>query len=359
MNILFYIALLTYYMINHAIFNAPNVTARNYLQTGLTAVPIGLLLAGINAWLLLSVYNRYPKLTMVEINRHLCGKIVGGIISASYVLLTVVIGFFMFRGSMEVIIEFLMPETPVWFLAVLLITVPSCALLHTDSSILYLVAFFTAFAFILMLIIFWLGFKEIDVVMLKGVMVHGWKSPTLQGIAASAFVYGGYTCLAIWNPYFARTSLKVTYIIFVAVGLVVTLCGTVIPLSVWGPWAIQNLNLIWVMTAETFSLDLFVMERGLFLIVPLLLVTGYMGVLLYTYKGYRLLNLMLNKQKPAKIIMGCVLLSYVVLSLFVNELKVIISYREQYMVVWIILQNVIGILWYVLAKRKERGLRAS
>ncbi|NBD23780.1 GerAB/ArcD/ProY family transporter [Paenibacillus glycinis] len=358
MNILFYIAMLTYYMINNALFNAPNVIARNYLHHGLTAIPIGLALAGINAWLLLSVYNRFPKWTMIEINRHLCGKFFGGAISASYAALMIIIGFFMFRGSLEVIIEFLMPDTPVWFLAILLITIPLFGLLHNDSTILYLVAFFTAIAFILMLIIFWLGFKEIDPVMLKGVAVHGWKPPTVQGISASLFVCGGYVGLAIWNPFFARTSLKATLLLFVSVGLVAMSCGTIIPLAVWGPWAIRNLNLIWVMTAETLSLDLFVMERGLFLIVPLLLITGYMGVLLYIYKGYRMLDLLLNKPKATRIIIGCVLAGYVVLALSVNELKVIIRYREQYMVVWAVLQNIVGILWYALAKRKERGVSA-
>ncbi|NHN33729.1 GerAB/ArcD/ProY family transporter [Paenibacillus agricola] len=359
MNAIFYISLLTYFMINHAIFNAPSVISRNYLQFGLSAVPIGLLLAVINISLLLSVYNRFPKFTMIEINRYLCGKYVGGILSILHVALLFVTGFLMFRAILEPIIEFLMPNTPVWFLAILLITVPLLTFLHTDSTILYMTAFFTAIAFILMLIIFWLGFKEIHGVMFQGVLVHAWKPPSLQGITAAAFVYGGYSCLAVWNPYFAPTSLKKSLVVFISVGLVVTLCGLIIPLSVFGPWAIRNLNLVWIMTAETFAIDLFVIERGMFLFIPLLLLCGYMGILLHTYKGYRLLNIMFKKKMISKISLGFVLASYVIFSWFIKEPAVLFNYFEQYLVVWVIEQNVIGILWYVLAKRKERGLLAS
>ncbi|RED65641.1 GerAB/ArcD/ProY family transporter [Cohnella lupini] len=359
MNVLFYVSLLIYYMINHSLLNLPNVIDRNYLQNGLSALPIGLLLAALNAWMLLSVYNRFPKFTMVEINRYLCGKYLGNFLSIMYVALTAFFGFFMFRGLMEVIIEFLMPHTPVWFLAILLISVPSLALLHSDNSVIYMTAFFTLIAAVLMILVFWLGFKEIDPVMLQGVVYHGWKMPSLKGIVASAFVYGGYTGLYVMNPYFARTSIKLTFLLFVTVGLFLSLCGTVIPLAVWGPWALRNLNLIWIMTAETFSLDLFVLERGLFLMIPLLLITGYIGVFLYTYKGYRLLSLLMPRKATAKVIICCVLVSYVILSLLVQEPAVNYRYRELYMVVWFFYQNITGVLLYVLAKRKGRTPSAA
>jgi hypothetical protein len=296
---------------------------------------------------------------MVEINRYLCGKYVGRFLTILHVAMLFVMGFLMFRGILELILEFLMPITPVWFLAILLIAVPLFALLHTDRSILYLMALYTAFAFILLLVIFWLGAKEINRDLLQGVFVHAWKPPSFQGIAAAAFVYGGYSCLAVWNPYFARTSFKKSLVIFISVGLVVTLCGSIIPLSVYGPWAIRNLNLIWVMTAETFSIDLFIMERGVFLFIPLLLLIGYMGIHIYTYKGYRLLTIMYKKKMITKIIIGFVLAGYIIFSLLIKEAVVIFDFTQLFMVVWIIVQNVTGILWYVLAIRKERGRLAT
>jgi hypothetical protein len=352
-------ALLIFYLIYNSILNAPSVISKEYLQSGLLAIPIGLLLAVLNIWLLLSVYNRYPKFTMVEINRYLCGKVVGGFLSILHAALFFGIGFIMFRAVMELILEFLMPNTPVWFLAILLVTVPIIILFHTDRSILYLMAIFTAVAFILLVCIFGMGIKVLQGGMLQGLIVHAWKPPSIKGIAAAAFVYGVYSCLAVWNPYFARTSIKKTVVMFTSVGLIITLCGTIIPLAAWGPWAIKNVNLIWVMTAESFPIDLFLIERGVFLIIPLILLIGYMGILLYAYKGYRILSIMYKKKMISKIILGFVLACYVTFSVLIKRSVVIFEIMDEFMVVWVIVQNVIGILWYVLAKRKERGLPAS
>jgi hypothetical protein len=358
-NTKFYIALLIFYLIYNSILNAPSVISRVYLQSGLLAIPIGLLLAVINIWLLLSVYNRFPKFTMVEINRHLCGKYVGGFLSILHAAMFFCISFIMFRAVLELILEFLMPGTPVWFLAILLVTVPISTLLHTDRSLLYLMTFFTVIACILLFFIFWMGIKELEWNTVQGLIVHTWKPPSIKGIAAAAFVYGVYSCLAVWNPYFARTSIKKSVIMFSSVGLIITLCGTIIPLAMWGPWAIKNLNLIWVMTAETFSIDLFIIERGVFLILPLILLIGYMGILLYAYKGYRILSIMYKKKMISKIILGFVLACYVTFSILIKRSVVIFEIMDEFMVVWVIVQNVTGILWYVLAKRKERGLPAS
>jgi hypothetical protein len=358
-NTKFYIALLIFYSIYNSMLNAPSVISRDYLQSGLLAIPIGLLLAVINIWLLLSVYNRYPKFTMVEINRYLCGKFVGGFFSILHAAMFFCISFIMFRAIMELILEFLMPNTPIFFLAILLVTVPISTLLHTDRSLLYLMTFFTVIACILLFFIFWMGIKELEWNTVQGLIVHTWKPPSIKGIAAAAFVYGVYSCLAVWNPYFAPTSIKKSVVMFSTIGLVITLFGTLMPLAVMGPWAIRNMNLIWAMTAETFPIDLFVLERGLFCIIPLILLIGYMGILLYTYKGYRFLVLLYKKKMVTKIIFGFILACFVTFSILIKRSVVIFEIMDEFMLVWVIVQNITGILWYVLAKRKERGLPAS
>jgi Spore germination protein. len=236
----FYYILLIVTILSHLLLYAPYELNKNLLKGSFTAVFAACILGCFNAYMLIYVYNSYKKQNLIEINKVLFGKFIGNLLSLGYIIVSVAVSFFMYRGIVEIGIRTILPSTPVWFVSIIVLLIYFVSLQQDNRSFLSFIGFVSLF------IIFWyslqilMSLKVIRFYNITGGIIHSLKVPNFNIIAAAGFYFTGVSHLALFNPEFSTISWKRTCLIYCFFGIPVALTSIYIPVGIWGPHAVQK-----------------------------------------------------------------------------------------------------------------------
>src|SRR5690606_25978122 len=92
---------------------------------------------------------------------------------------------------------------------------------------------------------------------------HLFTMPNYESIAAATFIFTGYTNLIMFSRIFEQNKIKYAWMISF-VGLFVLLTSFLIPIGYQGTQGVENHIYPWFSTADSIRIELFVIERMLY-----------------------------------------------------------------------------------------------
>jgi hypothetical protein len=120
MKMRFYYLLLLANSLSNFVLYFPHILLANATNGLPFALIIGFIIACINAYLLLSVFNKYKNKDLVDINRKLFGKKLGNAATIIRVVLNLFVAGFFFIGITKGAQLYLMTYSPMWYTALFL-----------------------------------------------------------------------------------------------------------------------------------------------------------------------------------------------------------------------------------------------
>jgi hypothetical protein len=261
----------------------------------------------------------------------------------------------MYKGLVELVKNFMLITNPLLLISIILIIIPVAAFKNTDTT------FLSATAFITIIMILWIGAQvilvstEIQQDYLVGSILHSIGSPKFKGIAVAGSFFTATYPLALFNPQFKKISYSKTIFLIALVGFTTAFISIYIPLSIWGPEAAKKLVFVWVSTADTVSVDLFIIERALFITLPLFFLLAMSNALTYSFVGYGLLLKLHPSPKLDKYIKFIVCTSFVVGSMSIPKTKDVFENATTWLIVWYIFHLLLAVVLYIKTKTKEKS----
>lgn len=307
------------------------------------------------------VYNTFPLDSINTINQKLFGKKIG----KAFVLILIFVFFFhacvMSLGIVEIIGSMTSPDTPRLFIAFLMLLLPIVGFRNTDESLLKVLGFFVVIMVTWLFIEFYLLTKEANWGYMKGSFMHSLHMPAISQILIGVCYYGGLLNLVIFNPKFEKISYGKTMIVFLFIGFPISIAKIFLPAGIWGPRAVKNLEFVWVSTADTTSVDMFFIERGLFIIMPLFFIVASSAIIMNTFVGYGMIKNMKLKNKTNLIILSVIAILYLVIVYAVPSTDTLVNIAKLWYVVWSAIYVGNGILLFIFTfiYKRRRGKDAA
>ncbi|MBK1813047.1 GerAB/ArcD/ProY family transporter [Clostridium sp. YIM B02505] len=292
----FYYLMLIINILCNFILYVPNKMHEELYNGVLYAIFIVLIMRFIFSYMQIYVFNTYKDLSLVEINKKLFNKVIGNIITFIYIIFNYTVGFFMYRGLVEIVNQFLLPNTHILFVSILVLAIIYVDLFNDNKSYLNFIGYLAVIVIALSLIQLPIAFREVKFFNIRGVIIHSNRLPKLSTIWTAAFFFSGVSHLTAFNPNFKKISWKKTFLVYILVGIPVALLSIYVPVGIWGPVAIQNIQFPWIATADTLQLDLFFIERVLFILLPLFFLLSASQLLNYNHVGYSLFKELFPKK---------------------------------------------------------------
>lgn len=348
----YYLMLLINIISGFSFFPLGHLTS-NILQGGTIAIILGSAISCVEGYMLIYIYNSFKNDNIINIQRKLLGKFLGDAVTIIYSLFYITMSFCMFRGLLDLVTNYMLPSTSIWFLAATLTIIPFIALLHDNKSFLNFMAFIALIMVFMIIVHILISMKEIKIDYLKGIIIHSFKLPSIKSIAMSTYCFTGIRYLSLFNPEFSRINWKLSILLIVAVGIPFNLFIIVGPVAIWGPFAIKNILVIWTATSDTLSVELFVIERVLFILLPLIFLYILVQLLYYFYVGSGQLKLLIPNNKLKFILISVVFILFIILSVLIHNLPDLSKFATNLMVIGAIFHALISSILFIITKVKE------
>jgi hypothetical protein len=356
MKMRFFYLLIINSILSHFILYTPvNLHERLYDGT-LISMLISFVIQCINAYMVIYVYNKFKDNNLVEIHKKLFGKFIGSIFTLILLAINVVISFFMYRGLIEMTIKYMLPATPVWLVSVIIIILPYINLFNNDRSYLRYIGLISA------IILFYTGVQLIIIAQninyhyIKGVFIHASLKPDLIAIGVAGFFFSGLSHLSVFNPVFNKINWKKACFLFLTLGVFTALSAVLIQVAIWGPLAVQNIQLVWVATSDTLSMELFLIERALYILMPLFFMLAGSQVLNYGHVAYGLIKILVPSKIIHFILINIISILFIIFSVYIQETQKLIRYATIAMVGSFYAYHGLSLLLFIACKLKERRM---
>ncbi|MBE6069008.1 MAG: hypothetical protein E7211_15150 [Clostridium lundense] len=349
----YYMMLIVCTFSNFIFYNTPYLIT-HILDGAIVAIFIALIVILISSYAGIYVFNHFKNFTLVEINNELLGKKFGSIISFVSIILNFTSGYFMFMGLIEITRKFLLSTTNTWFLRILLIIPVILVLLNTNKTFLYLLGYLGIIILVGIVMYYLLSIKELRLTYIKGTLIHSLKMPNLPLISIASYFYVGVRHLQAFNTEFGKISYRKTMLIFILIGLPMALLTILIPVSFWGVETVRNIEHPWIASSDAIQVNLFFIERGLYILFPLFLTLGSVQIILYTFVGKSLLYRMSINNKIKKGIIVAILICYVTLGVFIRNTRQLTEMALVNMVISSFFTNILFFILFFLTKRREK-----
>lgn len=326
-----------------------------YAREGLPiAIIIGFIAISITEYFQISCYNKYKDMTLVQIYRKLFGRVIGttGIIILAVMRLAA--ASFFFAAGIRIINQYLLFQSPRWHIILPLVILLFFVLKFKPRNYIYCKAFFTVLAIIWIAILFAIGTRDMNFAYIQGTIVHSINPPRFVLIASTAFFFGGVHYLAIYNPDFKKINLKGTMIANLCGGLPILLLAIFLPLAIWGPETVKILSFIQAGTLDTLTVDMFVIERVLYIGIPLLFSLLLFNIEGFSYVAYHMIiGLSPSSKLFAKGAPFVILLVFVLITVYI-EIQKLVEAFEVFLILWVLLYTLINLSAYLLMKIEGR-----
>jgi hypothetical protein len=285
-----------------------------------------------------------------QISRKIFGKYLGTIVTLTAVSLNLITAAFIFSAGVKVVNQYLLFQSSQWEIIMPAALLMMLIFSFNPRNYLHCKAFFTALSFIWVIILFAIGTKEIRFAYLQGTIIHSIDAPNLTSIASVIFFFGGVSHLALFNPEFKeKISYKGTVLVNLLVGLPILIMSIILPLGIWGPDVVNKLSFLQSSTLDTMSVDMFFIERELYIGVPLLFSLIFFNTQNFSFVAYNLLKELNPKSETyAKIVEAIILLMFAVISVRVS-LEQLSDWFEKYLKIWLFTYTGIQLLKFISA----------
>lgn len=349
----YYMMLIVSIFSNFIFYNTPYLIT-HLLDGAIIALFIALIMVLLSSYAAIYVFNHFKNFTIVEINNELLGEKIGSIISFISMAFNFTSGYFMFMGLIEITRKFLLATTTTWFLRILLIIPIILVLLNTNKTFLYLLGYLGIFIIFGIAVYYLLSIKELRFDYIKGIFIHSLKVPNLPLVGIASYFYVGVRHLQVFNTEFGKISYKKTMLIFVLIGLPMALLTVLIPASFWGVETVKNIEHPWIASSDAIQVNLFFIERGIYILFPLFLILGSTQIMIYTFAGKALLDKINIKPKIKKGIIFAVLISYTTIGVLIRNTRQLTDMTLVNMVISGFFTNILFFILFFLTKRKEK-----
>lgn len=354
----YYFLLITNTIIN-SFFYCPALLIRD-ISGFLPALFIALFISLLQSYLFISVLNYYEDKSIAEINTILFGKLTGKVFSMLHICLFLAFSFFYFRGVIEIVIEVLSPSGSILYMGVTLFFMIGITLLNSKQSFLRLMSFGVCFCLLYIgLIEYPLAIKNIHGMkwrLVEGAITHGYHLPTLASVASCMFFFGGVNNVSVFNSLFQRYSWKKTALVFILISIPVGITKVLIPAGIWGEWAAKDLQLVWVTTLDTVQLKTFVIERGVYALLPLFLIIGSIAILVSSFAAYQYFQEVDLGKFKKKCFLGAVVLVFLFSSSMIKNVDVLFSLSSLWVIIrFIYLFFYVSLLFIFTMLKKKKG----
>lgn len=300
--------------------------------------------------------NTFKKYTFGEMCEVLFGKAVGRVITYIYILINFQLSYVMYRGLVQIARQYMLPTTPILVLSIFLIAVPAAGLLNDEKSFLRLMAYFVIVMLLYSMIGILLGIRQINTDYVIGTITHSLKLPSITTIATASFFHCGLASTVYFNPEFDKLSFKKTFWLITAVGIPVTLLAIFIPAGIWGPYATRYLALAMLDTTDCLHVDLFFIERGVFILLPLLFLFGATQMLIYLYTGYGLLKKRFKRKSTGNKLTALGFIYFIAMSNLVKNTETLEKVEIYSVTAYFLISVVLSIIFPIAIKiKKKRG----
>lgn len=329
-----------YYLILGHIFVSmivyyPSIQSKNIYNGFILAIVVGYMISMWNNYCLIKTYNIFSGKDLVYISKQLFNKISGKIIIFLFIIIAIVTGLFMHLSVVIVIQSNIMPETNRSYIAIFVIFIYLVAMKNNERSILYPLGFFGIFCAISFTYFFLLMTKGIDPRFIVGVTTHSFHMPKLGMIASTTYFFDGIETLAVYNVALDKKSFKIAYLMYGLIGIPLSILPILVPIGAWGPYAVKKLTFPVLATADTVALDLFLVERVLFIFLPIAICVQILGAISYFYVAYKLFE----KSVSSNIIRKICYFSFLLLLLIVPQIITNFQTVSSFSLVW-------GYIWF-------------
>lgn len=344
-------------ILSECIIYSPGYISANLFEGGLIAIPIGFLVSSLIYYGYMNVMNTYKNKDLSNINKIILGKYIGNISNLLFTIFNYAMGFFLFRGVIEIARKYLLPASPFWIIGGLLVIIPLCASLNKRETFLYLLSFFTIIIIFCTVIYVLISSKNFELYWLEGTIRHeivNAKVPTIRLISVATYYFAGFDNLAYFNPKFRKYDIVKIITIIGIFGFISAFITVFVPTLILGSSLVKNVEHPWITTADTIGVDMFFIERGMFIVIPLFLLYAVYQIIRSTYNaGGIFLNTMKNK-KVAHYVRIIIVLSYIPLTYLLKDFDKSIYLFIRVKIFYLIFTLVLIATLYILTKRKGK-----
>ncbi|WP_264849255.1 spore germination protein [Clostridium omnivorum] len=348
----YYLAMCTT-ILSHFILYAPYILKQNLYDGTGTAIIIALIVSSANAYMTIYVYNTYKNKNLLDINRILLGKFFGGFFSFINIIANLTISFFMYRGLIEVISRFMLTSTPSWIIAITLTLIFYVGLLNTNKSFLQFVGFISIFVMFSCIIYILLSMKSFHMYYAKAAFIHSFKTPKLITIGAASFFFTGVSHLALFNPEFKRLNFRGTLSIYIFIGVAVAILAVYLPAGMLGPYYMQKVLLTVMSASDTISVDLFIIERAAYILLPMVFLLGASDTIIWGYMGWGLTRTAIPNKKVNLGIFNIIIVLFAFLASRLKESTDVMEYGSIGISIALASHYLLFVILFIMTKIKE------
>lgn len=192
----------------------------------------------------------------------------------------------------------------------------------------------------------------------KEVGTHFWEVPSLNVLAASTFVFSGYTNLIIFKRVIKEKIIMKRLWFVPILGSINLFTTFFIPIGIWGADGVGDLTFPWVTTADTLSIEFGPIERVLTLFIFLYVGISMISVAIHWHVAYEIIKSMfkLDNERFNQIfhwiVLGLFLCAVLLLEQNLRE-KEIFTFGQLWLNVRLPGEVFLVIFMFFLARRKK------
>ncbi|QAA33934.1 hypothetical protein C1I91_21145 [Clostridium manihotivorum] len=344
-----------YYIVGHIFISMivyyPNIQSKNIYNGFIFAIFIGYFISMFNSYCLINCYNIFTKKDLIFITKKLFSKYIGILIVSLQIITSFVTGIVIYIPLIIVIGSNIMPQTSRMYIAMFILFIYFTAFKNSERSILYSIGLFSLFSIVLIPIIFTVIIKGLDSRFIIGSITHSMKFPFFKMIVSAAYFFNGIESLSVYNTGLEKKSFKVAYLIYGVIGIPLSFLPILVPIGVWGPNAIQSLSFPILATADTVSLDLFIIERTLFLMLPLFISLQILGSTSYFYVANKLFRNTVTSRKVRGLFYTVVILFLLILPTIATDFESMLTVGTIWGYIWFAIICITCPILYYKSKR--------
>lgn len=344
-------------ILSECIVYSPGFICENLFEGGLIAIPIGFLISSLIYYGYMNVMNKYKNKDLSTINKILLGRYWGNIFNLIFIIFNYSIGFLMFRGVIEITKKFMLPTTSFLVIGGLLVIIPFLAYLNKRETLLHLLSYFAVIIIFGTIIYVIVGAKNFELYWIEGTIRHeiiNAKIPTIPLISVATYYFSGFDNLSYFNPKFKKYNIKKVIIVVGVFGFISAFITLFLPIATWGSSLVKGVEHPWITTADTIGIDMFFMERGMFIAIPLFILYAVYQIIRLTYNaGGIFLNTIKNK-KVVYYIKILIILMYIPLTYLLKDFDKVIYIFIRFKMLYLVFSLVLILILNILAKGKEK-----
>lgn len=352
----FYYLILGHIFISTIVYY-PNIQSKNIYNGFILAIVLGYFIAMWNSYCLIETYNIFNQKDLIYITNQLFKKTFGKIVVFLFVMISAITGLFMHMPLIKIVQSNMMPETSATYIAMFAVLIYIVALKNKEKSILYPLGFFSIFCGIGFLLIFSIITKGVDTRFIIGSITHSFRLPYISMIASTTYFFNGIETLAVYNVALGKKSFKTAYLIYGLIGIPLSFIPILIPIGAWGPYAVKDLVFPVLATSDTVALDLFLVERVLFVFLPISVCIQILGAVSYFYVAYKLVEKSISSKLIKKLIYIVFSLILLLLPKFIGDFQIVGFLARIWGYIWFSIICILCPILYIKSKKWRKALK--